>query len=396
MITKFYIDESGNSGDLIMTEKNRNFSSQEYFTLACIGLEDEVLNDLEAFINRLKIKYKIQTPELKFSKIKHIFGRKIGFILELIKHIEENAKFLIEVVDKKYIIATNIVNCLINPPYFQPKREIEEEKELHLILAQWVYQYVPNEFFSDFSNVAKTPSKNGLDKLFKDLLEVTEIINDEESNAIAKFINESIDDYKIMKNNNDAREAYTYFLPLPDHNKRGELIGMLPHISSFTNLHARLNDLYGDDLSLITLIHDKQDHFEDIIKQYHQSPIDDIDANNKQFEMANFDFSCISTLEFHDDKNTLGLQVADIFAGLINKAISYIVKKENYLEKKEYYILLQILTSLYYQKSINFVLPMKINSDIIFPLLEKNLAYNFSMSVKGMDKDYIDNELLQT
>ena len=37
-------------------------------------------------------------------------------------------------VDKKYIIATNIVNCLINPPYFQPEKTSEDEKMLHLIL----------------------------------------------------------------------------------------------------------------------------------------------------------------------------------------------------------------------------------------------------------------------
>ena len=84
MITKFYIDESGNSGDLIMSNENINFASQEYFTLACIGFEDEILDNIETFINELKIKYKIQNSELKFSKMKHIFGHKIGFILELL------------------------------------------------------------------------------------------------------------------------------------------------------------------------------------------------------------------------------------------------------------------------------------------------------------------------
>jgi len=40
---KYYIDESGNTGDLVMTEENLNFSSQEYFTLSCIGISDEQL-----------------------------------------------------------------------------------------------------------------------------------------------------------------------------------------------------------------------------------------------------------------------------------------------------------------------------------------------------------------
>lgn len=374
MITKFYIDESGNSGDLIMSDKNINFASQEYFTLACVGFEDEGLDNLETFINDLKRKYKIQIAELKFANIKHIFGHKIGFILELLKYIEEDSKFLIEIIDKKYIIAANIVNCLINPPYFQPERDIEDEKKSNSILAQWIYEYIPNEFFIDFSNVSRNPSKNSLDKLFQDLMNLVKKIDTESSKALIILIEESIDDYQIMqdklKDNKSGREAYTYFLPLPDYNKRGELIGMLPYIASFTNLHARLNHLYGVDLSSITIIHDNQVHFDDILTEYHKKAIDD-NENNKKFEMANFNFTEITNLEFHNDKNKIGLQVADIFAGLINKGISYIVKNEDYLKQNEYSILLEILSSFYHQKNINFVLPMNHNLEIIFPILEK-------------------------
>ncbi|WP_066152756.1 DUF3800 domain-containing protein [Aliarcobacter cryaerophilus] len=399
MITKFYIDESGNSGDLIMSDKNINFASQEYFTLACIGFEDKILENLETFIDDLKRKYKIQNSELKFAKMKHIFGHKIGFILELLKYIEEDSNFLVEIVDKKYIIATNIVNCLINPPYFQPEKTSEDEKMLHLILAQWVYEYVPNEFFIEFSNVSRNPSKNSLDKLFQDLLSLAKEIDTELSKAVIMVIEESIDDYQIMqdklKDNKSGREAYTYFLPLPDYNKRGELIGMLPYISSFTNLHARLNHLYGVDLSSITIIHDNQAHFNDILTEYHKNAKDDNGESKRTFEMANFNFTDTTSLEFHDDKNQIGLQIADIFAGLINKATSYIIKNENYLKENEYNILLQILTSFYYQKSINFVLPRNHNIGIIFPILEKNLQYNMEMSFKGIDKDKIDNQLIE-
>lgn len=99
MDKKFYIDESGNTGDLVVTEEDADFSSQEYFTLACIGLNDSSLPDLESFIKELKLKYKIQSPELKFSKMKGIFGKN-RLHLELLKFIEESCDILIEVVDK--------------------------------------------------------------------------------------------------------------------------------------------------------------------------------------------------------------------------------------------------------------------------------------------------------
>lgn len=399
MINKFYIDESGNTGDLIMTGENLNFSSQEYFTLSCISLKDAKLNELESFIQGLKKKYKIQNKELKFGKIKHIFGKKIGFILELLKYIEEDSLILIEIVDKKYIIATNIVNCLVNPPYFQQQKDIKEEKTLHLILAQWIYDHIPNDFFVKFSNIARSPSKTGLNELFQKLLEAIEKVNDGMSNAVSEYVKESIDDYEIMKQKserkNDMREAYTYFLPLPDKNKRGELIGMLPHISSFTNLHARLNHIYGDDLSFITIIHDNHAHFDEIIKQYHHDAMNNKEIENHKFEMADFNFTSISKLEFHDDKNKIGLQIADIFAGLINTAIPYFIKNEKTLTTNQEVILLQILTSLYFQKAINFVLPMNHNNEKFFPILDGHFNYIMKMAYMGIDKETLDAHLLE-
>lgn len=399
MINKFYIDESGNTGDLVMTEENLNFSSQEYFTLSCVSLKDEKLNELESFIKELKKKYKIQNKELKFGKIKHIFDKKIGFILELLKYIEEDSCILIEIVNKKYIIATNIVNCLVNPPYFQEKKDIEDEKKLHLILSQWIYDYIPNEFFIKFSNIARSPSEKGLSELFHDLLDAIEKVNNEMSNAVRKNVKESIDDYEIMKQkleyNKDKRAAYTYFLPLPDKNKRGELIGMLPHISSFTNLHARLNHIYGDDLSSITIIHDNHAHFDEIIKQYHHDAIDNKEIENNKFEMANFNFKSISKLEFHDDKNKIGLQIADIFAGLINTAIPYFIKNKKTLTINQEAILLQILTNLYFQKAIDFVLPMNHNNEKIFPILEIHLRFIMKVVSIGIHKETLDIQLLE-
>jgi hypothetical protein len=197
-----------------------------------------------------------------------------------------------------------------------------------------------------------------LEELFKELVEDIKKVDSELSESILRNVEESIDDYqrmiKELKDNQNEREAYTYFLPLPDFNKREELIGILPHIASFTNLHARLNYLYKNDLSDVTIIHDNHAHFDEIIKNYHQSARNDKCIENLIIEMADFNFTSISNLEFHDDKNKIGLQVADIFARLINRAIPYIVNKETSLDEKEYAILLQILTSFYFQKSINF------------------------------------------
>lgn len=398
---KYYIDESGNTGDLIMTENNFNFGSQKYFTLACIGFEEHRLIKLEEFTMELRKKYKIQSRELKFGKMKGIFGKKIGFILELLKYIEEDSKIFIEIVDKKYIIATNIVNCLINPPYFQPTQNTEEAKKLHLLLAQWVYDFVPNGFFINFSNISRNPSQDGLEKLFSNLEKIVKKTNTELTEGVLGNIKESIDDYEIMKkqhkeSHKTKREAYTYFLPLPDNNKRGELIGILPHITSFTNIHARLNFYYNNDLSSISIIHDNQAHFDEIIEHYHKTAIKENDNVDKIFEneRANFSFTSITSLEFQDDKNQIGLQVADIFAGFTNKAVDYIINDEKYLTPEEYDVLLQILASHYSIQDINYVIPIEHNVGKIFEILEHRVNEIMKNVLIGIDKEQIDNYLL--
>lgn len=396
MDKKFYIDESGNTGDLVVTEKDDNFSSQEYFTLACVGLNDSSLSDLEGFIKKLKSKYKIQAPELKFSKMKGIFGKKIGFILELLKYMEESSNILIEVVDKKYFLSTIIVNCLINPPYFQPDRDQNTEKLIHLEFSQWVYEYVTKEFLIKFTNISRNPSEDGLKELFDDLLALAIETEDPLSDSVRLGIEESIDDFNIFKNDKKQldRDAYTYFLPLPDTNKRGQLIGVLPYISSFYNLHARLNYLFQRDLSEVSIVHDNQSHFDEILKYYHQSAVESTNKESVTFDAADFVFLNSSSLEFQDDKGSIGLQVADLFAGLLNKSIPHLIFKSELLTDAENAVLHRIMASLFYQRSINSVLPKKQNEKL-FPILERIVNLNIQRALAGVCIDKADNLLLE-
>lgn len=395
MDKKFYFDESGNTGDLVVTEEDDNFSSQEYFTLACVGLNDSALSDLEVFVKRLKSKYKIQAPELKFSKMKGVFGKKIGFVLELLKYIEEASNILIEVVDKKYFLSTTIVNCLINPPYFQPVRNQDTEKLIHLELSQWVYEYITKEFLIKFTNISRNPSEEGLNELFDDLLALAKKIEDPLSGAVRSGIEETIDDFNIFKNDKKlSRDAYTYFLPLPDTNKRGELIGILPYISSFYNLHARLNCLFQRDLSEVSIVHDNQSHFDEILKYYHQSAVENTNIKSVTFDTADFVFLNSSSLEFQDDKGSIGLQVADLFAGFLNKAIPHLIFEGDVLTDAENAVLHRVMASLFYQNSINFVLPKKQNEKL-FSFLNGMVNFNIQRSLAGVCIDKADDSLLE-
>lgn len=338
----YYIDESGNTGDLIMSSNNENFSSQEYFSLACIGIEDNQINEFEKTIIDLREKYKIKSEELKSTSI---YNKKINFIDELIDYLKNiNANVLIELVDKKYIIAINMVNCLIHPPYFT--KHNAEAQQLMIIIASYLYNYLPISLYIEFSNIARNPSGEGLEVLFSNLKQCLKDLNSDTSLAIISHLKESYDDYEMMKKENKTdRPAYTYFLPLPDKNKRGQLIGMLPHISSFTNIHARLNLIHGNDLLKQKIIHDNQDHFDEIIQHYHESSVKNTVDESHNIN-PNSNFTEYTELKFGDSKQSLGIQVADLFAGLSAKVAQSINSNNTKLKTTDFNIALSILNKI--------------------------------------------------
>ena len=339
----YYIDESGNTGDLIISANNKNFSNQEYFSLACIGIEDNQISEFEKKVSDLKTKYKIQSEELKSTSI---YNKKISFIDEVIDYLENiNANVLIELVDKKYIIAINIVNCLIHPQYFT--KHNTETQQLMIIITSYLYNYLPTSFYIEFSNTARNPSQEGLEMLFSNLEKCLKDLNSDMSLAIISHLQESYDDYKIMKKQDKIdRPAYTYFLPLSDKNKRNQLIGILPHISSFTNIHARLNLIHDNDLVKHEIIHDNQDHFDEIIKYYHESSVKNtVDENHYINPNSNFNFNFTehTKLKFEDSKQSLGIQIADLFAGLSAKVAHSIISDNTKLKNTDFDIALNIL-----------------------------------------------------
>ena len=65
----FYIDESGNTGDLARTSADLDFGGQGVFSLAAVGIASE--SSLTEELAALRKKHKVQATELKLSKKKN-------------------------------------------------------------------------------------------------------------------------------------------------------------------------------------------------------------------------------------------------------------------------------------------------------------------------------------
>jgi len=347
----YFIDESWNSGDIIMKENDTKFNNQPLFGLCAIGINENKIDIIKNKVEELKKKYKIQSPELK---IKSIYTKKINFLVELFEFLEkQDVTFLIEIIDKKYQIAMNIVNHLIYPPYFA-KHNNEIQIMLNII-SSYIYHNISDKFFIKFSYVSRKPSEEKLLKLWDELKKELKTLNNEMSNFIIKHLEESLDDFHLMKQKEDIldRPIYTYFLPLPDKNKRGEDLVMLPYVNCFTNILARINQ--WENLEEIKLYFDEQAHFDEILEHYkillenNESYLPEMDIN----PFSNFYFEGkIPELKFKNSKECIGIQISDLFAGFVCRSI-WNMYENKYNENN--LLLLSLLQKNY---SINLVAPI--------------------------------------
>lgn len=222
---KVYIDESGNTGDLIQQKIDLTFSNQEIFTLAGISIPDDNFLYLEEnLIPKLREEYKINTKELKSTTL---FLGCPEFISDLLDYIiEENINFFIEVTDKKYFICNSITryNIYRSAPNDCEKTGIPQI--FREIYTDILFNRLDIKGYEFFFKTCKTRDKKSLLDSFDYLLKFASREIELEHSCYLKII------YELMKNNikqtKDIYEAIeikennalTYFLPLPDKNKK--------------------------------------------------------------------------------------------------------------------------------------------------------------------------------
>lgn len=317
MTLNYYIDESGNSGDVLSTGENFDFYGQPVFSLACIGVDDT--KKLDDFILNLRKKYQIQSSELKSSKI---YRKNPKFIVDLVAFLaKEHIPVFIEVVDKKYYISANIVNCHVMPAYFSPP-ETPKSQLARNHCADFIYDNAPNSVFNKFVGVCKAPSNETLLESFNEIQDFAKnyFPASDLSIFILKNVDESINDYDELRSRNE-KEACFRFIPTPDSSKREKPIWMLPNLSSFTNIYARINLYLDGNISGANIFHDEQSHFDEVIA-INKKLLEEIDMKNAiSICTARYSFSGSASLEFSKSHDHCPIQVADILAGMVMRYV---------------------------------------------------------------------------
>lgn len=306
----YFIDESGNTGDLARSDGGFAFGDQPIFSLAAVAVRDEL--SLMAEIERLRVRHGIHGNELKSSALTD----RPEFVLDIIRYFCAGGHpYFLEVVDKKYLISCYITQGQLLPP---APGEPDDERlhDVRNVVADYLYERAPDEVFLKYLAACKVPSDATLRAQLEALLEFARSAPEDEVQSVAVYdgATSALDEYATALSDGKDK-AYLKFLPVPDESKRGKPIWMLPNLSAFTNIYARINLYEKGNVSTVRLIHDEQVHFDDILQASKKTTESLRERADEVFTPhANFDFRESATLSFSRSADSMGLQVADVLA----------------------------------------------------------------------------------
>lgn len=188
----FYLDESGNSGDLARPRAAMDFGGQAIFTLASIGVRDAPT--LAAELERLRQRYRIQAPELKSSAVRN----RPELVDELISFLREHElPVFVEVVDKRFMIAANMINYLVMPAVGACDVTLEAQW-FRNVLAEHLHLKAPASLVGIYVAACDAPSVDSVTGAFTALLDWLDTINgsDQVAEALRFFTRDSFEDFK--------------------------------------------------------------------------------------------------------------------------------------------------------------------------------------------------------
>ncbi|MEW6597849.1 MAG: DUF3800 domain-containing protein [Pseudomonadota bacterium] len=312
MAQHYYIDESGNAGDLARTDPGLTFGDQPIFSLAAVGIDDDPL--LAADVAQLKIQHRVALSELKASRL----HSRPAFIEDLVDLLSAyRAPVLVEVVEKRFMVAIHIVNHQLLTGGHHVGDPTGEA--LGRALAEYLGQAAPDAVLGGFIDACAAPSSASVIRSLTTLRDWVRGFRPEFelSDIAGKLAGLALDELEPDAGP-DHPFSYRRFLPSPDAGPSGKLMWMLPALSSFTNLYARLNQLHGRQLSQVTLIHDEQRYVEGAVrdgKLSMETLRDQMAKITAQF--ADYQITEAASLRFASSTGAVGLQVADVIAGSI-------------------------------------------------------------------------------
>jgi len=331
-----YIDESGNTGEILKLHHE-----QPFFVLGAVVLNKKQLGELEELENQFRQSGSIQ-PTLLELKSKSTYDN-FEFTKTIIEYISENCIFAVEVTEKRHYLACTINSHSVIPQFIPAQNSISPEsaKVFHISAANEIYEIVSDSFLERYVDCCRIHDGNVLYELLRELHD--SIIRRNKIPEIAGLI-EYIISMTFDPNLENKEKRLNFLFPEPDILPNGRIVWFVPYITSFTNIYARLN--FTCNRAKLIMIHDEQKQFKELIGFYKTQAEKHGQKIPRKYQImgyGDFVFNKENSLIFENSKNYKGLQWADILTGFVNRAtISYL---QGSLSQERIALLKKILTA---------------------------------------------------
>jgi hypothetical protein len=239
------------------------------------------------------------------------------FTYEVVRLVcTERHPFFLEIMDKKFFLATHMTSRQLLPPI----RGLAADARTHFfqnLVADYLFERVPDAIFAKFIEGCLSPSHETLSVQLAALIEFARA--DAGAGDVAAVVldlaSTAQKDYEEARA--EGREgAFLDYLPIPDDNKHQKPVWILPNLSAFTNIYARINLYEHGNLAKLRLIHDEQLQFDEIL-EIGKGTAETLRerAGDVFTPHSNFNFQESASLSFASSAKSIGVQVADILAG---------------------------------------------------------------------------------
>lgn len=319
-----FVDESGNTGDAAIVSGDKLVGEQPSFALVGLGAEDGV-EGLSQIMIDVRTRHGIQANEIKTR----VMDRRPGLVIDLINAVRiAGLPVFVELMDKAYFVATNVVTYVLAGPWLSEASP--SGWAVAKVLADVLTEHVDQTALVAYCDFGRSPTTETFE-LFagtfrRELARARERALDDDLRQMLAHVSEIFEESVGMHR---GGTLYTQLLPPADRSLRGKIIAMLPHVSAFTNLYARINR-FSSDATSVRVIHDEQSHFGTLLRGYAST----LESNEFAKELldlmppqqADWEFKPGKfVLDFGNSENSAGIQAADILARFCTRRMNAII-----------------------------------------------------------------------
>lgn len=318
--TDYYLDESGNTGDLATVKSEAYFTEQRMFALAALGctLDDSFRTAFGA----LKTAHRVQAADVKSKQVYD----KPQFTIALLALLEaRGCPLFIEAVDKHYFVVMHIVERMVMP-YVGECDISRDALWIKSVMADYMAVYAPPDMAHAFASCCQSRDHTEIRDLYKRIIawgQQSRVPPTDVAAGIVRLTRDSLKDFRKLPKARGVAHA----LPVPDTNPAGKLVWVLPNLASFTHIYARINRFAQKRVAGITLFHDEQLQFGDIIRS--SKDMAEVLKLKLPVIPADFEFEETAELRFLRSEDSIGIQIADILAGFVARYVEEAVWSES-------------------------------------------------------------------